>query len=120
MIYMRHQKSKISKFKSTAHKKSLASNLAESLILYEKITTTKTKAKAIKSVVDKLITIAKKNNLAARRELLKRLHTKNAVKKLMEVLGPRYTERRGGYSRVTLVSGNRVGDAADKAVVELI
>lgn len=117
---MRHKISKLSRHSRTARQKSLISNLAESLILYEKIATTKAKAKTVKSAVEKMITVAKKNNLAARRELARRLFTKNAVKKLLEVLGPRYIERRGGYCRLTLVSGERFGDAAEKAIIELV
>lgn len=117
---MRHSKKKIVKQTNTAPRRAMLYNMAESLILHEKIVTTKAKAKFVKIVVDKLITIAKKNNLAARRELIAQLYTKNAVKKLMEVLGPRYAERKGGYTRLTLISGTRVGDGAERAMVELV
>lgn len=116
---MRHKKKKITLDRKTAARRSLLANLAESLILYEQVKTTKAKAKATQSYVEKLITMAKANTLAARRNLLSILYTKNAVKKLMEVLCPRYKTRAGGYTRITLV-GQRRGDAAEQAVIQLI
>lgn len=117
---MRHQKKKIALKPKNSTRKAMIVNLAESLILHEKVKTTKTRAKAVKSFLEKLITVAKKNTLAGRRELIKRLYTKNAVRKMMEVIGPRYVDRKGGYTRVTVISGNRVGDASEEAIVELI
>ena len=116
---MRHQKNKITLDRKTGPRKALMRSLAESLILYEKIFTTKAKAKATRSMVEKLITKAKKNTLAARRQLTAVLYTKNAVKKLVEVIGPRFKDRAGGYTRVTVVR-NRVGDGAEEAVVEFV
>lgn len=116
---MRHLKKKITLDRNKAARRALLTNLAESLILYEKIRTTKAKAKALKSVVEKLITIAKKNTLAARRMLDKKLYTDNAAKKLMEILGPRYAKKRGGYTRVVMVK-NRVGDGAEEAIIEFV
>lgn len=98
----------------------MIANLAESLILHEKIKTTPAKARAIRPFVEKLITTAKKNNLSARRELIKKLYTKNAVKKLMEVIAPRYVEKKGGYTRMVLTTKNRLGDGAEQAIVEFI
>ena len=117
---MRHQKKKVTLDRKSASRNALLANLAESLILYEKVTTTKAKAKVLKSFTEKLITVAKKNTLSARRELIKRLYTENAVKKLMEVLAPRYAGKMGGYARLTLISGSRDGDGAERAMVELI
>jgi large subunit ribosomal protein L17 len=117
---MRHQKKKITLDRKVAPRKALIIGLAESLILHEKIRTTKAKARAVKSYVEKLVTVAKKDTLAARRDLISKLHTDNTVKKMMEVLGPRYKERRGGYTRLTTLSGVRKGDAAEEAVVEFI
>jgi len=110
---------KITLDRKVAPRKALLMNLAESLILYEKITTTKAKAKITRSVVEKLVTKAKKNNLASRRSLLTELRSKNAVNKLLEVLGPRYAERKGGYTRVVNL-GNRKGDGAQEAIVEFV
>ena len=116
---MRHQKKKVTLGRETAARRSLMANLAESLILYEKIVTTKAKAKALKSFIEKLITKAKKQTLASRRELVQVLYTKNAVKKLIEEIAPRYKERQGGYTRIILLS-SRKGDGAEEAKIELI
>lgn len=117
---MRHQKKKVTLDRKAASRNALIAGLAESLILYEKVMTTKAKAKVVKSFVEKLITVAKKNTLAARRDLIAKLYTQNSVKKLMDVLGPRFAERKGGYCRLTLVSNARVGDGAEKAIVEIL
>lgn len=116
---MRHQKKKVTLDRDAAGRRSLLANLAESLILHEKIKTTKAKAKATRSLVERLITKAKKNDLAARRLLMRVLYTNNAIDKLMEVLGPRYLDRKGGYTRITLL-GVRKGDAGEEAMVELV
>jgi large subunit ribosomal protein L17 len=117
---MRHQKKKVTLDRKSASRNALLANLAESLILYEKIITTKAKAKVLKSFAEKLVTVAKKNTLAARRELIRQLYTANSVKKLMEVLGPRYAGKKGGYTRLILVSNTRAGDGAEKAILEFV
>jgi len=117
---MRHLKKKATLDRKSAARRSMVANLAQSLIILESVMTTKAKAKVLKSFVEKLITVAKKNTLSARRDLIRKVYTKNVVNKLMDVLGPRYAERKGGYSRLTLVSGTRAGDGAEKAVVELL
>ncbi|MDD2757899.1 MAG: 50S ribosomal protein L17 [Patescibacteria group bacterium] len=117
---MRHQKKKVTLDRQSASRHSLLANLAESLILYEKISTTKAKAKAVRSLVEKMITTARKNTLSARRALIRDLYTQNAVKKLMEVLGPRYAGRQGGYTRLTLASDRRLGDGSETATIELV
>ncbi|MSU75340.1 MAG: 50S ribosomal protein L17 [Candidatus Magasanikbacteria bacterium] len=116
---MRHQKNKITLDRKSAGRKALLRGLAESLILFEKITTTKAKGRATRSFVERLITKAKQNTLAARRLTLAKIPAKNVVKKLFEVLGPRYAERKGGYTRVTLLN-HRIGDGAEEVLVELI
>lgn len=116
---MRHQKKKVTLDRKSAPRKALLRGLAEALILHEKITTTKAKGKATRSMVEKLITKGKQNTLAARRLALSQIPAKNVVKKLFEVLGPRYAERKGGYTRITLLN-NRVGDGAQEVLVELI
>lgn len=116
---MRHQKNKVTLDRKTAGRRSLLANLAESLVLYEKIRTTKAKAKALVPVVSRLITKAKAQNLTARRELMKVLYTDNAIKKLMEVLGPKYKDRAGGYTRIVMLK-NRKGDGAEEVIVELV
>lgn len=116
---MRHQKKKVTLDRKVGPRRALIKNLAESLILHERIKTTKKKAKVAQSTVERLITTARANTLAARRLVQKDLHTKLAVKKLMEVLGPRYLGRPGGYTRLTML-GARRGDGSETAVVEFI
>ena len=116
---MRHRhKGKILDRKK-APRQALIRGLATSLIVYEKIKTTKAKAKAVKPVVEKLITTAKKNDLNARRKLLETLYHKKAVNKALEVLGPRYKGKAGGYTRIINL-GNRVGDNAEMVQIEFI
>jgi large subunit ribosomal protein L17 len=94
-------------------------NLASSIILYEKVKTTQAKAKAVKPLVEKMITSAKAGDLAARRGLIKVLLQKNSVKKTMEVLADRYKERPGGYTRIVKL-GTRKGDGAEMVQIELV
>src|SRR3989339_785367 len=105
---MRHQKKNATLDRNSANRRSLFANLAESLILHEKIQTTSAKAKALRPVVEKLISKAKANTLAARREIMRVVYTQAAVKKLMEVIAPRYSERAGGFTRI-IKTGNRKG-----------
>ena len=100
-------------------REALLRNLATSIIIYEKVKTTKTKAKAVKPLVEKLITTAKKNDLTARRKLLEVLYHKKAVSKALEVLGPRYKERKGGYTRIINL-GRRQGDGAEIVQIEFV
>ena len=101
------------------HRKALFANMAGSLIEHEQIKTTLPKAKELKRIIDKLITLGKRGDLHARRLAMSRLRDDAMVRKLFEVLGPRYKERNGGYCRV-LKAGIRYGDAADMAVIELV
>ncbi len=94
-------------------------NLASSILIYEKVKTTKAKASAVRPFVEKMITSSKEGTLAARRGLIKVLLQKNAVKKAMEVLGDRYKERPGGYTRTTKL-GKRNGDGAEMVQIELV
>ena len=110
---------KVTLDRKTGPRQALLTNLAESLVLYEKIRTTKAKAAAVRPIVERLITTAKKNNLTARRRLISNLYTPNAVKKLMDVLGPRFKERAGGYTRTTMLA-NRLGDGAQEVLIELV
>lgn len=109
--------------RTSSHRKAMFANMAVSLFTHEQITTTLPKAKELKSYSDKLITMAKNgaknNNLHARRILFSRLRDKATVKKLCDVLAPRYQDRNGGYSRV-LKAGYRYGDNAPMAVIELV
>lgn len=100
-------------------RKTLLRNLATSLILYEKIKTTETKAKVLRPYTEKIITKGKKGTLAARRELLKDLFLESAVKKVMEDLAPKYKDRKGGYLRITKLVP-RQGDGAKMAQIEFV
>lgn len=102
-----------------APRKSLFRNLAAEVVLYEKIKTTEAKAKAVRPYVEKMITAGKENNLISRRKLLRFFYFENPVKKILEVLGPRYKDRKGGYTRIIKL-GRRQGDAAKEAIIELV
>ena len=104
---------------TSTHRKAMFSNMAVALIEHEQIKTTLPKAKEIRSVVEKLITIAKKGGLANRRRALSKLRDEAIVKKLFDVIAPRYKDRNGGYTRV-LKAGFRYGDAAPMGLVELV
>lgn len=101
------------------HRKSLFANMSGSLIEHEQIKTTLPKAKELKRVIDKLITLGKRGDLHARRQAAAQLKQDIHVKKLFDVLGPRYQERQGGYCRV-LKAGFRYGDMAPMAIIELV
>jgi large subunit ribosomal protein L17 len=101
------------------HRKALFANMAGSLIEHEQIKTTLPKAKELKRVADKLVTLAKKGDLHSRRQAASRLNDEAHVAKLFDVLGPRYQDRPGGYVRV-LKAGFRYGDMAPMAIVELV
>ena len=101
------------------HRKAMFANMAGSLIEHEQIKTTLPKAKELRRVVDKLITLGKRGDLHARRQAASRLKQDAHVAKLFETLGPRYAERQGGYVRV-LKAGFRYGDMAPMAIVELV
>lgn len=116
---MRHRSIKKVFSRKKAPREALFRNLAAQVILYEKIITTEAKAKAIRPVVEKLISRSKVDNLANRRILISYLPIKNAVKKAFEVLGPRYKERSGGYLRITKLA-NRQGDGAAIAQIEFV
>jgi len=116
---MRHQNKNKILDRKKAPREMMLRNLASSIVMYEKITTTKAKAKAVKPLVEKLITLAKEGGLTARRKIIEVLPQKLAVKKLMDILGKRYKERIGGYTRIVKL-GARQGDGADIARIELV
>jgi large subunit ribosomal protein L17 len=97
----------------------MLSNMAAALIRHEQIITTLPKAKDLRRIVDKYITLAKRGDLNSRRLAAARLRDEEMVKKLFDVLGPRYKDRNGGYTRV-LKAGFRYGDSAPRAVIELV
>jgi large subunit ribosomal protein L17 len=94
-------------------------NLVTSLMLYEKIITTAAKAKELRSVADKMVTLGKRGDLAARRQAAETLMDEKALKKLFDTIGARYQERNGGYTRITKLD-YRMGDGAPLAAVELV
>lgn len=116
---MRHRSKTKILGREKAPRQALLRGLATSVIIYEKVKTTEAKAKAVKPVVEKLITTAKKNDLTARRKLLSVLYHKNAVNKALEVLGPRYQDRKGGYTRIVKL-GKRQGDGAEMVQIEFV
>jgi large subunit ribosomal protein L17 len=101
------------------HRKAMFANMVCSLIEHEQIKTTVPKAKELKRIIDKIITLGKKGDLHSRRIAGSRIRQDDAVKKLFDTLGPRYKERSGGYSRV-LKAGYRYGDMASMAIIELV
>jgi len=116
---MRHARGYRRLNRTHEHRKALFANMAGSLIEHEQIKTTLPKAKELKRVIDKLITLGKKGDLHARRLAAAQLKEDKDVAKLFEVLGPRYKERNGGYCRV-LKAGCRYGDMAPMAIIELV
>jgi large subunit ribosomal protein L17 len=116
---MRHARGYRRLNRTHEHRKSLWKNMAASLIEHEQIKTTLPKAKELRPIVEKMVTLAKRGDLHARRLLASRLHDDAAVVKLIDVLGPRYAERPGGYVRV-LKAGFRTGDMAPMAIVEFV
>jgi large subunit ribosomal protein L17 len=116
---MRHKKLGRRFGRQSAHRQAMFSNLAAALIKHEQIVTTLPKAKDLKRVIDKYITLAKRGDLNSRRLAAARLRDEDQVKKLFDVLAPRYKDRAGGYSRV-LKAGFRYGDSAPRAVIELL
>ena len=116
---MRHGKAH-RKFNRTAeHRKAMFENMAASLIKHEQIVTTLPKAKDLRPIVEKLITLGKRGDLHARRQAISQIRDEAQVAKLFAVLGPRYAERQGGYIRI-LKAGFRYGDNAPLAVIEFV
>lgn len=105
--------------RNKAHRRSLFANMAASLLKHEQIKTTVAKAKEIRPIAEKLITLAKRGDLHARRQALAFLYEEEIVKKLFAVLGERYKDRQGGYTRI-IKAGNRFGDNAPVAIIELV
>ncbi|MBU3731828.1 MAG: 50S ribosomal protein L17 [Beijerinckiaceae bacterium] len=105
--------------RSAEHRKAMFANMCQALIKHEQIITTLPKAKDLRPVVEKLITLGKRGDLHARRQAISQIKDVDLVKKLFEVLGPRYKTRNGGYTRV-LKAGFRFGDNAPLAVIEFV
>lgn len=116
---MRHRHGGRKLNRTSSHRRAMFRNMATSLLKHEQIRTTLPKAKALRGVVERMITLGKRGDLHARRQALGYLNDETVVRKLFDTLGPRYTERPGGYTRV-LKAGFRYGDSAPMAVIELV
>ena len=116
---MRHRQSGRKLNRTSSHRKSLFKNMSQALLKHEQIVTTLPKAKELKRVVEKLITLGKKGNLHSRRLAFNQIRDKDMVSKLFDNLAKRYSDRNGGYTRV-LKAGFRYGDSAPMAVIELV
>jgi large subunit ribosomal protein L17 len=116
---MRHKNKNKILGREKAPREMMLRNLASSVLMYEKVRTTKAKAKAVRTLVEHSITIAKKGDLNARRALIAKLPQSLAVKKAMDLLGKRYKDRDGGYTRIIKI-GERQGDGAEMVRIELV
>tara|TARA_B100001121_G_C18549872_1_gene554871 strand:+ start:222 stop:647 length:426 start_codon:yes stop_codon:yes gene_type:complete len=105
--------------RTTSHRKALLMNLSNSLIKHEQITTTLSKAKELRPFVEKIITLGKKGDLVSRRKAISILQDQKNTKKIFDVISERYKKRSGGYTRIIKV-GNRFGDNAPTAIIELV
>ena len=116
---MRHGQTQRKLGRKSQHRTAMFANMAVALIKHEQIVTTLPKAKDLRPIVEKLITLGKRGDLHARRQAIAQMRDVDMVKKLFEVIGPRYKDRNGGYTRV-LKAGFRHGDSAPVAVIELV
>jgi large subunit ribosomal protein L17 len=116
---MRHGNSNRKLNRTSSHRKAMFANMSASLIKHEQIVTTLPKAKELRPIVEKLITLGKRGDLHARRQAIAQMRDETQVAKLFAVVGPRYKERNGGYIRI-LKAGFRYGDNAPLAVIELV
>ena len=116
---MRHGNAHRKLGRKPEHRKAMFANMAAALIKHEQITTTLPKAKELRPVIEKLVTLGKRGDLHARRQAIAQMRDVAMVKKLFEVIGPRYKARKGGYTRV-LKAGYRYGDCAPVAVIEFV
>ena len=116
---MRHRIAHRKLNKTASHRKAMFANMSAALIEHEQITTTLPKAKELRPIVEKLVTLAKKGDLSSRRLAIARTRDKAMTKKLFDVIGPRYKDRQGGYIRI-MKAGFRYGDNAPMAVIEFV
>ena len=116
---MRHHKSGKRLGRNTPHRNAMLRNMVTSLLEHEKITTTDARAKELRKVVDRMITLGKRGDLHARRQVLNVIRDQKVVAKLFELIGPRYKDRPGGYTRIIKV-GSRLGDNAPQSIIALV
>jgi large subunit ribosomal protein L17 len=116
---MRHNKIGRKLGRKTAHRKALMSNLASALIKHKKIKTTDAKAKELRMFVEPLVTFAKKGDIHSRRQVLKKIRHKTVVRELFDTVGPAFSTRDGGYTRITKL-GFRDNDCAPMSIIEFV
>lgn len=116
---MRHNKSGKRLGRNTPHRAAMLRNMVTSLIEHEKITTTDARAKELRKVVDRMITLGKRGDLHARRQVLSVIRDQKVVAKLFDQVGPRYKDRPGGYTRIIKI-GSRLGDNAPQSIIALV
>jgi large subunit ribosomal protein L17 len=116
---MRHGNSGRKLNRTASHRKAMFANMSASLITHEQIVTTLPKAKELRPIVEKLITLGKRGDLHARRQVISSIRDEDAAKRLFDVVAPRYSERHGGYLRI-MKAGFRHGDNAAMAVIEFV
>jgi len=121
---MRHQVAGKHLNRNSAHRKALRMNFTVAIIKHERVTTTLAKAKALRPHIEKVITLAKKDEPSTRlhriRQAFALLQDKTIVKKLFDEIGPRFANRAGGYTRILRLADHRIGDGSDKAIIELV
>ena len=116
---MRHGKSGRKLGRTSSHRKAMFRNMVTSLFEHERIVTTEKKAKELRPIAEKMITLAKRGDLHARRQALSYIQSKDVVAKLVDEIQSQFAERQGGYTRI-IKTGNRQGDAAPMAIIELV
>ena len=117
---MRHRKAGKKLGRTSSHRAAMARNIAIALIEHERIVTTVPKAKNVKPFVEKLVTLSKDPSMANRRRVFAQVRSKDATKKLFDVLGPRFQARRGGYCRILKLGKPRLGDNGERALLEFV
>jgi len=116
---MRHRKSGRKLGRTSAHRDAMFRNMVTSLFEHERIVTTREKAKELRPIAEKMITLAKKGDLHARRQALSYIRSKDVVEKLFTDIQEQFADRKGGYTRI-LLTGTRAGDSASMAIIELV
>jgi len=116
---MRHQKAGRKLGRTSSHRKAMFRNMLTSFFEYERIETTDVKAKELRKIAEKMITLGKKGDLHSRRQVIRVIHNKKVIKNLFDTIAPRYQDRNGGYTRILKVSRRR-GDNAPLSIIELV
>ena len=117
---MRHRKAGKKLGRTSSHRAAMARNIVVALIEHERIVTTLPKAKNVKPLMEKLVTMSKDASMHSRRRVFAQVRSKSATTKLFSVLGPRFQARKGGYCRILKLSKNRLGDNGERAILEFV